>query len=105
MGREQAASQNGKYGRARSHGKNTLEIVQEGVEARKTMRFADGSELEVDFIVFSTGIRPRDKLATPGGLDILRVGVSSLMIPARLPIRISTPSVNAQAGTTVYLVS
>ena len=44
--------------------KNTLEIVQEGVEARKTMRFADGSELEVDFIVFSTGIRPRDKLAT-----------------------------------------
>lgn len=32
--------------------KNTLEIVQEGVEARKTMRFADGSELEVDFIVF-----------------------------------------------------
>ncbi|XNM79664.1 hypothetical protein ACLK1U_18970 [Escherichia coli] len=26
---------------------NALEIVQEGVEARKTMRFADGSELEV----------------------------------------------------------
>lgn len=35
---------------------------------------------------------------------LLRVGVLSLMIPARLPIRISTPSVNAQAGTTVYLV-
>ncbi len=52
------------YGRARSHQQNTLEIVQEGVEARKTMRFADGSELEVDFIV-STGIRPRDKLANP----------------------------------------
>lgn len=32
--------------------KNTKEIVQEGTEARKTMRFADGSELEVDFIVF-----------------------------------------------------
>ena len=40
------------------------------VEARKTMRFADGSELEVDFIVFSTGIRPRDKLATQCGLDV-----------------------------------
>jgi hypothetical protein len=26
--------------------KNTKEIVQEGTEARKTMRFADGSELE-----------------------------------------------------------
>lgn len=38
--------------------KNTQEIVQQGNEARKTMRFADGSELEVDFIVFSTGIRP-----------------------------------------------
>ena len=49
--------------------KNTREIVQEGFEARKTMRFADGSELEVDFIVFSTGIRPRDKLATQCGLD------------------------------------
>ncbi len=84
--------------------KNTLEIVQEGVEARKTMRFADGSELEVDFIVFSTGIRPRDKLATQCGLDVAPRGVLSLMIPARLPIRISTPSVNAQAGTTVYLV-
>ena len=47
--------------------KNTKEIVQEGTEARKTMRFADGSELEVDFIVFSTGIRPRDKLATQCG--------------------------------------
>jgi nitrite reductase (NADH) large subunit len=48
--------------------KNTKEIVQEDTEARKTMRFADGSELEVDFIVFSTGIRPRDKLATQCGL-------------------------------------
>ncbi len=56
--------------------KNTLEIVQEGVEARKTMRFADGSELEVDFIVF-TGIRPRDKLATQCGLDVAPRGVSS----------------------------
>ena len=50
--------------------KNTKEIVQEGTEARKTMRFADGSELEVDFIVFSTGIRPRDKLATQCGLEV-----------------------------------
>ncbi|MDG6692996.1 FAD-dependent oxidoreductase, partial [Staphylococcus aureus] len=50
--------------------KNTQEIVQQGTEARKTMRFADGSELEVDFIVFSTGIRPRDKLAKQCDLDI-----------------------------------
>ena len=54
--------------------KNTKEIVQEGTEARKTMRFADGSELEVDFIVFSTGIRPRDKLATQCGLAVAQRG-------------------------------
>ncbi|KAA1346430.1 nitrite reductase (NAD(P)H), partial [Escherichia coli] len=48
--------------------------VQEGTEARKTMRFADGSELEVDFIVFSTGIRPRDKLATQCGLAVAQRG-------------------------------
>ncbi len=58
-----------------------LEIVQEGVEARKTMRFADGSELEVDSTAFSTGIRPRDKLVNRM-LDVARVGVSSLMICA-----------------------
>jgi nitrite reductase (NADH) large subunit len=55
--------------------KNTKEIVQEGTEARKTMRFADGSELEVDFIVFSTGIRPRDKLAPSAVWPAQRGGI------------------------------
>ncbi|WP_375749431.1 nitrite reductase large subunit NirB [Vibrio sp. HN007] len=50
--------------------KNTQEIVAEGVTARNTMRFADGTDLEVDFIVFSTGIRPQDKLARQAELDI-----------------------------------
>ena len=54
--------------------KNTKEIVQQGSEARKTMQFADGSELQVDFIVFSTGIRPRDKLATQCGLAVAQRG-------------------------------
>ncbi|VTM22809.1 Rubredoxin-NAD(+) reductase [Raoultella terrigena] len=54
--------------------KNTKEIVQQGTEARKTMQFADGSELQVDFIVFSTGIRPRDKLATQCGLAVAQRG-------------------------------
>lgn len=54
--------------------KNTKEIVQQGTEARKTMHFADGSELQVDFIVFSTGIRPRDKLATQCGLAVAQRG-------------------------------
>ncbi len=40
--------------------KNTQEIAPEGVDARNVMRFADDTELETDFIVFSAGIRPQD---------------------------------------------
>ncbi|GAD79828.1 nitrite reductase large subunit NirB [Vibrio ezurae] len=50
--------------------KNTLEIAPQGKELRNVMRFADGSELETDFIVFSAGIRPQDKLARQMALDI-----------------------------------
>lgn len=42
--------------------KNTQQIIDRP-EGGKTLQFADGSELDVDFIVFSTGIRPQDKLA------------------------------------------
>ncbi|WP_427982802.1 nitrite reductase large subunit NirB [Agarivorans sp.] len=51
-------------------GKNTLEIKAQGEQARNTMVFADDSQLEVDFIVFSTGIRPQDKLARQAELTI-----------------------------------
>ncbi|MBA5683854.1 nitrite reductase large subunit [Photobacterium damselae subsp. damselae] len=50
--------------------KNTKEIVAQGQNARNTLNFADGTSLEVDFIVFSTGIRPQDKLARQAKLDI-----------------------------------
>ncbi|MDA0149633.1 nitrite reductase large subunit NirB [Vibrio sp. LaRot3] len=50
--------------------KNTLEIAPEGKESRNVMRFADGTELETDFIVFSAGIRPQDKLARQMELDV-----------------------------------
>lgn len=50
--------------------KNTLEIAPEGKESRNVMRFADSTELETDFIVFSAGIRPQDKLAREMKLDI-----------------------------------
>jgi nitrite reductase (NADH) large subunit len=35
-----------------------------------TMRFADGTGLDVDLVVFSAGIRPRDDLARSCGLDV-----------------------------------
>ncbi|MFN1649020.1 nitrite reductase large subunit NirB [Vibrio rotiferianus] len=50
--------------------KNTLEIAPEGKDARNVMRFADGTELETDFIVFSAGIRPQDKLARDMQLEV-----------------------------------
>ncbi|MEE1674961.1 nitrite reductase large subunit NirB [Agarivorans aestuarii] len=50
--------------------KNTLEIQAQGETARNTMQFADETKLEVDFIVFSTGIRPQDKLARQSELNI-----------------------------------
>ncbi|MRI34798.1 nitrite reductase (NAD(P)H) [Endozoicomonas sp. OPT23] len=50
-------------------GKNTLEIT-DGEQARKRLVFDNDETLEVDFIVFSTGIRPRDRLARLSGLEI-----------------------------------
>ncbi|BAN98882.1 nitrite reductase (NAD(P)H) subunit [Plautia stali symbiont] len=50
-------------------GKNTRQIVHHA-KGGKTLEFADGSALDVDFIVFSTGIRPQDKLTQQCGLAL-----------------------------------
>lgn len=56
-------------------GKNTTEITaSDNGESRKVLHFADGSSLETDFIVFSTGIRPRDRLARQCGLAVAERG-------------------------------
>ncbi|PLR45950.1 nitrite reductase large subunit NirB [Chimaeribacter arupi] len=70
MGGEQLRQKIERMGVQVHTGKNTQLITDQGREARKTMQFADGSALEVDFIVFSTGIRPQDKLARQCGLAI-----------------------------------
>lgn len=70
MGGEQLRNKIERLGVQVHTNKNTLEIIQQGDDARKTMLFADGSALEIDFIVFSTGIRPQDKLAAQCGLEI-----------------------------------
>jgi nitrite reductase (NADH) large subunit len=49
--------------------KQTIAIVG-GRERTQCMRFADGTELETDLIVFSAGIRPRDELARAAGLQV-----------------------------------
>ncbi|MCY0790274.1 nitrite reductase large subunit NirB [Morganella morganii] len=56
-------------------GKNTTEITaSDNGESRKVLHFADGSSLETDFVVFSTGIRPRDRLARQCGLVVAERG-------------------------------
>lgn len=49
--------------------KSTSEIVAQNGRVSKLL-FADGSELETDMLVFSTGIRPRDELARQSGLEV-----------------------------------
>ncbi len=50
-------------------GKNTKEISA-GNECQHKLVFADGSELETDIVLFSTGIRPRDEIARSSGIDV-----------------------------------
>ncbi len=48
--------------------KNTQEIVGNGVI--EAMQFADGSRLDVDMLVISAGIKPRDEVAKVAGLEV-----------------------------------
>jgi nitrite reductase (NADH) large subunit len=45
-------------------------VICDGTDRAHRLRFADGSELETDLIVFSAGIRPRDELARLAGLRV-----------------------------------
>src|SRR3984893_4461876 len=44
--------------------------ITDGSAYAHCLRFADGSQLETDLIVFSAGIRPRDELARAAGLKV-----------------------------------
>ncbi len=50
-------------------GTNT-QAIEAGAERRHRMRFADGSAIETDLVLFSAGIRPRDQLARDCGLAV-----------------------------------
>lgn len=49
---------------------NTNTELIDGDEAIKKMKFADGNEIEVDMLVISAGIKPRDELAKLSGLEV-----------------------------------
>lgn len=48
----------------------TQEILRDSEERTVGLRFADASELHVDLVVFSAGIRARDELARASGLKL-----------------------------------
>ncbi len=50
-------------------GKNTTGIT-DGEDSRHRMQFADGGTLDVDLVVWSAGIRPREELARAAGLEV-----------------------------------
>jgi len=49
-------------------GTSVREIVRDGTRLLATL--ADGTELDLDVVVFAAGVRPRDQLAREAGLDV-----------------------------------
>lgn len=52
------------------HTQKATSSIEDGDSDQHVMKFGDGSVLETDIILFSTGIRPRDELARQSGLLI-----------------------------------
>jgi nitrite reductase (NADH) large subunit len=55
---------------AQVHTSKNTKAITKGEERRNRLVFADGTHLETDLIVFSSGIRPRDELARVAGLAV-----------------------------------
>jgi nitrite reductase (NADH) large subunit len=49
---------------------NTNTTLIDGDDAIKAMQFADGSRIDVDMLVISAGIKPRDEVAAKAGLEV-----------------------------------
>ena len=52
------------------HTDKATTVIGKGENCRYALRFADGSSLETDMVLFSAGIRPQDALAKKVGLDL-----------------------------------
>jgi nitrite reductase (NADH) large subunit len=53
-----------------AHTQKATQVIAAGDTCRYKMKFADGTELETDMILFSAGIRPSDQLARQTGLAV-----------------------------------
>lgn len=52
------------------HTQKATQCIEDGTTHHHMMKFADGSVLETDIVLFSAGIRPRDELAKTSGLAV-----------------------------------
>ncbi|MFT4022108.1 MAG: nitrite reductase large subunit NirB, partial [Acinetobacter sp.] len=52
------------------HTQKATQCIEDGENSVHVMKFADGSQLETDIVLFSAGIRPRDELARASGLAV-----------------------------------
>lgn len=52
------------------HTDKATQVIEAGDTCRYVLRFADGSSLEADMILFSAGIRPQDELAKTAELKV-----------------------------------
>lgn len=75
----------------RVHTGKATAAIDPGGTHRHTLRFADGTTLDADMVVFSAGIRPRDELARASGLRVGERG--GVMIDERC--RTSDPDIYA----------
>ncbi|NHN57129.1 nitrite reductase large subunit [Calidifontibacter sp. DB0510] len=51
-------------------GTATAKVLAKRTGRAAAMRFADGSSLDTEVVIFATGVRPRDELARAAGLDV-----------------------------------
>lgn len=77
-------------------GKNSKEIL--GEDAIESIEFADGSALQIDMLVISAGIRPRDELAVKSGI---RTGERGGVI-VNNKMETSVPSIYAIGEVALY---
>lgn len=78
--------------------------IEEGETSHHVMKFADGSSLETDIVLFSAGIRPRDELAKASGLAIGERGGIKINQYCQTSDQIFMPLVNVHFGTTKFMV-
>lgn len=52
------------------HTQKATQAIEQTAQGHLSMRFADGTQLDTDLIVFSAGIRPRDELARHSALVV-----------------------------------